>query len=193
MFGVRAQIVHRFTDNCIPFIFPHRHIVSNSVSTFHAIFAKMEDITTMFQNAEELANFGRREEAMNRYSQFIDLVECKLKVLPDEPEKCKWHEKIALAYNNRGHLRYLNVDFPEAVNDYTKGLDHTKLPVTYYNRGLIHYRLGYFNEAIKDMQEALNLDPNFESAKHCLHQSTEDKNGHSNHDMIDEKTYNNFS
>ncbi|XP_029640797.1 tetratricopeptide repeat protein 32 [Octopus sinensis] len=173
--------------------FPRRQLISKGFSLYSVVFTEMEDIATMFQNAEELASFGRREEAMNRYSQFIDLVECKLKVLPNEPVKFKLQEQIALAYNNRGHLRYLNVDFPEAVSDYTKGLDHTQLPVTYYNRGLIHYRLGYFDEAIRDMQEALNLDPNFESAKHCLHQSTEDKNVHNNHELIDERTHSNFS
>lgn len=56
---------------------------------FYLIFTRMEDIATMFQNAEELASYGRREEAMNRYSQFIDLAECKLKVLPNEPVKFK--------------------------------------------------------------------------------------------------------
>ena len=34
---------------------------------------------------------------------------------------------------------------------------------------------GNFDKAINDMQEALHLDPNFESAEHCLLQSTEDK------------------
>ena len=40
-------------------------------------------------------------------------------------------------------MRYLQVDFTEAVDDYSKALmyDDT-LTVAYYNRGLIHYRLG---------------------------------------------------
>ncbi len=50
---------------------------------------------------------------------------------------------VALAYNNRGHLRYLKVDFTEAVSDYTAALQHChSIAVIFYNRGLIHYRLG---------------------------------------------------
>ena len=50
---------------------------------------------------------------------------------------------LALTYNNRGHLKYLEVDFDEAVVDYTEALQYDPdLPVALYNRGLIHYRLG---------------------------------------------------
>lgn len=49
---------------------------------------KMEDIATMFHNAEELANFGRRQDAVSRYSQFIDAAEYRLRaLLPGEPVK----------------------------------------------------------------------------------------------------------
>ena len=49
----------------------------------------------------------------------------------------------ALSHNNRGHLKYLEVDFDDAVVDYTNALKYDeKLAVAFYNRGLIHYRLG---------------------------------------------------
>lgn len=50
---------------------------------------------------------------------------------------------LATAYNNRGQIKYLRVDFHEAVEDYTSAIQadsHFEIP--FYNRGLIHYRLG---------------------------------------------------
>ena len=48
----------------------------------------MEDIATMFHNAEELASFGRRQDALSRYSQFINAAEYRLRALmPGEPVK----------------------------------------------------------------------------------------------------------
>ena len=51
-------------------------------------------------------------------------------------------EKLALAYNNRGFLYYLKVEFELAVQDYTQALRHNdSLAVAFYNRGLVHYRM----------------------------------------------------
>lgn len=50
---------------------------------------------------------------------------------------------VATAYNNRGQIKYLRVDFYEAIEDYTSAIQadsHFEIPL--YNRGLIHYRLG---------------------------------------------------
>ncbi|XP_051830062.1 tetratricopeptide repeat protein 32 isoform X3 [Antechinus flavipes] len=52
-------------------------------------------------------------------------------------------EDLATAYNNRGQIKYLRVDFYEAVDDYTAAIaarPHYEIP--YYNRGLIFYRMG---------------------------------------------------
>ena len=50
---------------------------------------------------------------------------------------------LASAYNSRGQIRYLRVDFTEAVEDYTEAIGvHPSFEVPFYNRGLIHYRLG---------------------------------------------------
>ncbi|XP_049800769.1 uncharacterized protein LOC126235886 isoform X1 [Schistocerca nitens] len=49
----------------------------------------------------------------------------------------------ALAYNNRGHLRYLQVNFDGAIEDYDKAIaNDPDLAVAYYNRGTVFYRLG---------------------------------------------------
>jgi tetratricopeptide (TPR) repeat protein len=50
---------------------------------------------------------------------------------------------IALAFNNRGHLKYLDVDFNGAVEDYENALKLDPiLSSSYYNRGTIYYRMG---------------------------------------------------
>lgn len=50
---------------------------------------------------------------------------------------------LATAYNNRGQIKYLRVDFYEAIEDYTKAI-HTdqRFEIPLYNRGLVRYRLG---------------------------------------------------
>lgn len=51
--------------------------------------------------------------------------------------------QLATAYNNRGQIKYLRVDFHEAVEDYTAAIQTDRSSETpFYNRGLIHYRLG---------------------------------------------------
>lgn len=50
---------------------------------------------------------------------------------------------LATAYNNRGQIKYLRVDFHEAVEDYTSAIQtDSRFETPFYNRGLIHYRLG---------------------------------------------------
>ena len=50
---------------------------------------------------------------------------------------------LADAYNTRGHIRYLWVDFDEAIRDYTDAIKRRPdFYVAHYNRGQVHYRLG---------------------------------------------------
>lgn len=50
---------------------------------------------------------------------------------------------LATAYNNRGQIKYLRVDFHEAEEDYTSAIQtDSRFEIAFYNRGLIHYRLG---------------------------------------------------
>ena len=42
-------------------------------------------------------------------------------------------------------MRYLQVAFTEAIEDYTEAVRlNDQLAIAYYNRGLIHYRLGKY-------------------------------------------------
>ncbi|XP_018119526.1 tetratricopeptide repeat protein 32 isoform X2 [Xenopus laevis] len=52
-------------------------------------------------------------------------------------------EDLAVAFNNRGQIKYFRVDFYEAMDDYTEAIQiKPSFEVPYYNRGLILYRLG---------------------------------------------------
>ena len=58
-------------------------------------------------------------------------------------ERPELTEQLVDAYNTRGYIRYLWVDFDEAVQDYTEAIRRNPdFTVAYYNRGQIHYRLG---------------------------------------------------
>eukprot|EP00062_Callorhinchus_milii_P015017 gi/632964827/ref/XP_007898587.1/ PREDICTED: tetratricopeptide repeat protein 32 [Callorhinchus milii] len=106
-------------------------------------------------------------EAERLYSQFI--THCSGSV------KCN-SEDLATAYNNRGQIKYLRVDFYEAMEDYTLAIQSKEeFEIPYYNRGLIRYRLGLFDQAIEDFQRALALNPAFEDSRLGLQQTLLDK------------------
>ncbi|XP_067428621.1 tetratricopeptide repeat protein 32 [Thunnus thynnus] len=83
---------------------------------------------------------------------------------------------LSTAYNNRGQIRYLRVDFDEAVEDYTSAIQaDSQFEIPFYNRGLVRYRLGFFEDAKSDFQQALKLNPDFEDAKVSLQQTLLDQ------------------
>lgn len=50
---------------------------------------------------------------------------------------------LATAFNNRGHIKYLRVEFAAAMEDYAAAIESQPgFEVPYYNRGLVLYRLG---------------------------------------------------
>ncbi|XP_021371502.1 tetratricopeptide repeat protein 32-like [Mizuhopecten yessoensis] len=126
----------------------------------------------LFEQAKTEESKGNRDKALEQYTQFINLT-CR----NDRSNYSKYmKEKLALAYNNRGFLRYLRVDFDEAIEDYTRSVSlDPDLAVTYYNRGTIHYRLSRFDNAIADMEAALRLNPDFTEARTGLERSAADK------------------
>lgn len=52
---------------------------------------------------------------------------------------------LARVWNDRGHIKYLQVDFYAAVNDFTEAIKlDSGFAVPFYNRGQIHYRMGRY-------------------------------------------------
>jgi len=85
----------------------------------------------VFREAKDLLGKGELDLSFKRFTDFI-------KSSDESPS-----EELIDAYNSRGHIRYLWVEFDEAICDYSKAIElDPKYAVAYYNRGQIHYRLG---------------------------------------------------
>ena len=66
---------------------------------------------------------------------------------------------IFRALNNRGHAKYMQVEFDEALKDYNEALElDSNLIVAKYNRGTILYRMGKFDQAMEDLKRATEAD-----------------------------------
>lgn len=86
----------------------------------------------------EAKNLLEKQELESSFKLFTDFINSQRGLATPE---C-W-EELKDAYNSRGHIRYLWVDFDEAVTDYSAALElDSNFAVAYYNRGQIHYRLG---------------------------------------------------
>ncbi|KAL1254048.1 hypothetical protein QQF64_016277 [Cirrhinus molitorella] len=124
----------------------------------------MEDSELMIlQKAHDEFNSKNYKPAEELYTQFIE--SCS------KSRDCNAHD-LAIAYNNRGQVKYLRVDFYEAMDDYTCAIQiNSQFEVPLYNRGLIRYRLGFFKEAENDFRRALELNPDFKDATESLKQT----------------------
>ena len=70
------------------------------------------------------------------------------------------NDGLALVYNNRGHAKYMMVDFYAARDDYDAAIQlNPKLAVAYYNRATINYRMGDFALALQDFIICCQLNP----------------------------------
>ena len=88
-----------------------------------------------YRKAKICLEKGELDESFKLFTQFID-----------DPESPTHPEELTDSYNSRGHIRYLWVDFDDAINDYTAAIERNpNLAVAHYNRGQVHYRLGEFN------------------------------------------------
>lgn len=86
---------------------------------------------------------------------------------------------LSLAYNNRGQCHYQLVNFPEAIQDYSRSLTYNPLNhTTLYNRAQVLYRLGEFDQARSDIARCLEINAGFVEGQHCLaaiNDATDDK------------------
>jgi tetratricopeptide (TPR) repeat protein len=68
----------------------------------------------------------------------------------------------AIAYNNRGNVRFELGDKPRAIEDYNRAIQlDPNLAMSYYNRGNARAALGDKPGAIEDYNRAIQLDPNY--------------------------------
>ncbi|GAV03971.1 hypothetical protein RvY_14324 [Ramazzottius varieornatus] len=128
----------------------------------------MAALEMLFEEAKRLESERKFKEAERRYTEYIRY--CAAEMDRGRKNSNDLSERLALAYNNRGLVRYLLVDFDAAIQDFTSALQlDDQLAVAYYNRGLVHYRLGQLEQALQDLGESHRLDPDFQSTNDALH------------------------
>ena len=119
-----------------------------------SLFNMADVLAAVYDSAKLLRNSGYYSDALKELNKLIDL-----------SKKCKeqsesLNQLLSRAWNDRGHLKYLKVDFDAAIYDYTQAIELDKnFAVPYYNRGQIHYRMGTyksFHTTLKS-QNALNF------------------------------------
>lgn len=94
-------------------------------------------LAVVYERAKVLQAKRCHDDAMKELDKFIELAEeC-------EEEQESLNRLLARAWNDRGHLKYLQVDFYGAVDDFTQAIKlDNDFAVPFYNRGQIHYRMG---------------------------------------------------
>nr|ACO15504.1 Tetratricopeptide repeat protein 32 [Caligus clemensi] len=98
---------------------------------------------------------GRRLYDEKKYKEVEGMLSTFLKEASGESERLRGE-----AHNDRGHAKYMQVDFTGALEDYDTAI--TLAPshhVSYYNRATLNYRLGKFQDAIIDFRTALEKCP----------------------------------
>lgn len=91
----------------------------------------------LYEKAKELLSSNRLEECHEVLTQLLDGSKDGVSSTGLSSEQ------VADAYNTRGHVKYLWVDFDGAILDYTQAIRcDSSLAVAYYNRGQVHYRMG---------------------------------------------------
>lgn len=87
----------------------------------------------VYEKAKSLLSAGQLEESYQLYTQFID----------SHKESREYTAAVTDAYNSRGHIKYLWVDFPGAIEDYSQAIERDpSFATAHYNRGQVLYRLG---------------------------------------------------
>ena len=84
---------------------------------------------------QEACSLLQKRELESSFKLFTDFINAQ--------DSSEHKGELTDAYNSRGHIRYLWVDFDDAISDYSEAIKlDPKFAVAYYNRGQIHYRLG---------------------------------------------------
>ncbi|XP_068120408.1 dnaJ homolog subfamily C member 7 isoform X2 [Hyperolius riggenbachi] len=89
--------------------------------------------------------------------------DCDVIMAPVEPEKStEEREREAEIYKEKGNAFYVQKDYNEAYNYYTKAIDCASKNASYYgNRAATLIMLGKYREALEDAQQSVRLDDAF--------------------------------
>ena len=96
-----------------------------------------DNLAIIYERAKVLQAKRCHDDAIKELNNLIELAE----QFRDEQDSLK--RLLARAWNDRGHLKYLQVDFYGAEDDFTQAIKlDNDFAVPFYNRGQIHYRMG---------------------------------------------------
>lgn len=111
-------------------------VVPRLLSAFNMVDSTIS-ITVLYDRAKLLQSNGCHNDALKELNKVIGVAE----QYKEETKSMK--RLLSCAWNDRGHLKYLQVNFEDAISDYTRAIDlDNDFAVPYYNRGQVHYRMG---------------------------------------------------
>ena len=122
----------------------------------------MDELIELEDTCDHLYHSGKYAEAVTSYTRLIELYLLnKSDCLKDsDKESLKDSDKLALIYNNRGHSKYMLVDFYPAKDDFDIAVSlNPKLDIAFYNRATILYRMGDFAPALEDLLLCTKMNP----------------------------------
>lgn len=96
-----------------------------------------DSFAILYERAKLLQSKRCHSDALKELDKVIELAgQCK-----EQSESLK--RLLSCAWNDKGHLKYLQVHFDDAICYYTRAIELDKdFAVPYYNRGQVHYRMG---------------------------------------------------
>jgi len=108
-----------------------------------------EELQKVSAECERHYNSGQFEKAEADYTELLG----KYKDVKND-------KVLALIYNNRGHARYMQVEFYTAKDDYDEALQlDPQLAPAHYNRATILHRMGRYAEALPGFQKSVTIEP----------------------------------
>lgn len=132
--------------------------------SWSSLFAQNPEAFQLIQKAEDAYQKGQLSEAIDFYSQAIQV-----------------DENYAESYAKRGLIHYELSDHKKAVVDYTQamtlGMETDSL---FYKRGVAYYHQGEVEKAIDDFDQALILNPEFVEVLTARASAQEDILGYGN-------------
>jgi len=96
-----------------------------------------DNIAALYDRAKLLQSNGCHSDALKELDKVIRLAE------QYKEETKSISHLLSCAWNDRGHLKYLQVKFDDAILNYSRAIELDKdFAIPYYNRGQVHYRMG---------------------------------------------------
>ena len=114
-------------------------------------------LTAMEAQVDKLYKERKFKEVEEMFSTFLKESESEADVIK------------ARAFNNRGHAKYMQVDFDAGLKDLDEALKlDPSLAVAKYNRGTILYRMSKFEAALEDLKVAAEADKDNQEYQEAL-------------------------